>query len=241
MSIDFRSFTARHRGFTGFAVGVVCTAAVLGGGVAVAAIPSSSTGQFTACVNKTTGAVRIINYQGGKRCTTKETTVNWSRGWRYRGTWAAGTAYAVGDVAVQNGSSYLAKLASTGKSPATNATAWGVVAAKGATGATGATGTNGTNGTNGNTGAQGPAGFAETYVVYENVSTAVSSFSYGVANCPTYAPNIAGGGYEIADSSSGVATVMQSRPLLGENGWAVRMRNGGNTFALSWTVYAVCA
>jgi len=35
--------------------------------------------------------------------------------------------------------------------------------------------------------------------------------------------------------------VIQDRPLLGENGWAVRMKNGGNALALPYQIYAVCA
>jgi hypothetical protein len=250
VSIDVRSFAARHRGLSGFAVGVIATGTVLGGGVALAAIPSTSTGQYTACVLKTTGAVRIINYQAGKRCTTRETTVSWSKGWRYRGTWGAGIAYAVGDVAIQNGSSYLAKLVSTGKSPASNASIWGLVAGKGATGATGSTGATGPDGATGQTGQTGatgpvgqtgPAGFASTTVVFGNVSTPTSQFSTGTVSCPVLHPHALGGGFEVADNFSGVMTVMSSRPTDNGLGWTVRMRNGGNAIPLTWTIWAACA
>ena len=35
-------------------------------------------------------------------------------------------------------------------------------------------------------------------------------------------------------------TVLDSRPLGGGDGWAVRMRNGGNSFALPHTIWAIC-
>jgi hypothetical protein len=51
---------------------------------------------------------------------------------------------------------------------------------------------------------------------------------------------VVGGGYEIPDNYLNVALVAQDRPLAGENGWAVRMQNGGNSLALPYTIYAVC-
>jgi hypothetical protein len=53
-----RSFLAHHRTAAGF-VGGVMTTAVLGSGVALAAIPSSATGSITACVNRTSSAVPL--------------------------------------------------------------------------------------------------------------------------------------------------------------------------------------
>jgi hypothetical protein len=47
-------------------------------GAAVAAIPSSD-GTITACLNKT-GALRIINAEGGQTCTSKETQLSWKDG-----------------------------------------------------------------------------------------------------------------------------------------------------------------
>jgi hypothetical protein len=164
-SIDVRHLAARHRVATAFVAGAVSAGVILGGGVALAAIPSTSTGLLTACVNKTTAGVRIIDYQAGKRCTTKERTVSWSKGWRYRGTWAATVAYAVNDVAVQSGSSYFAKRASTNAPPASNTAFWGLLAPRGAAGpagATGATGATGPTGPTGLTGAQGVQGLSGT-------------------------------------------------------------------------------
>ena len=46
---------------------------------AVAAIPSSTSGAITGCVNKDTAAVRIVDLQAGKWCTRKEKQVSWNQ------------------------------------------------------------------------------------------------------------------------------------------------------------------
>lgn len=74
----------------------------------------------------------------------------------FRGAWAASTAYAVGDVVQQSGSSYVATTAFTSAS-SFNASSWTLLAAAGANGAAGATGATGPAGP---TGPQGPAGAA---------------------------------------------------------------------------------
>lgn len=126
-----------------FAAGFVVAALLVGGGAAFGAIPALNTGKFTACITTSTGATRIIDYEAGKRCTSTETTISWSKGWTYRGTWLSTTTYNVGDVAYSNGSSYLAKIQSTNQPPATTPTAWSILAYRGATGAAGATGPRG--------------------------------------------------------------------------------------------------
>ena len=135
-----RSFVTTHRGASGFAAGVAATLLLGAGGMAIAAIPSSSDGSITSCVNKTSGAVRIIDAQAGRHCTTKERRVAWSKGYRYRGAWSAGTAYAVLDVVTTHGSSYVAKRPSTAKAPASHPTLWGLLAAAGAPGTPGTPG-----------------------------------------------------------------------------------------------------
>lgn len=135
-----REWLRTHRGTTGFATGVLTVVVVSGVPLAIAAIPSSSTGAFTACVNKTSGAVRIIDYQAGKRCTTRERTVGWSKGYRYRGAWSASVLYATLDVVTRNGSSYVAKTGSEGKTPSSSSGYWGLLAAAGAPGPQGSPG-----------------------------------------------------------------------------------------------------
>lgn len=68
----------QRRGFAGgLAVGVAATV-VLAGGVAAAAIPATGSGLITGCRTITTGALRVIDYQAGKRCTTKERYLKWN-------------------------------------------------------------------------------------------------------------------------------------------------------------------
>ena len=71
--------TDERRGFMGgLAVGVAASV-VLAGGVAVAAIPSTTTGLISGCRNVKTGALRVIDYQAGKRCTpTTERPLTWN-------------------------------------------------------------------------------------------------------------------------------------------------------------------
>ena len=160
-----RSFVARHRAAAGF-VGGVATTAVLGSGVAVAAIPSTATGTITGCVNRSTAAVRIVDFEAGKRCSSRERTITWSRGMRYRGGWSSRVTYAPLDIVSWNGASYLARVPSTAKTPSSTGY-WGPLAVRGAAGARGANGTpgtpgadgiNGLPGTNGDDGADGAAG-----------------------------------------------------------------------------------
>jgi hypothetical protein len=124
---------------TGLVVGIL-VGALLAGGLAFAAIPSTTTRQITGCVNKTSGALRVIDYQVGKRCTTAETTLSWGVGYRYLGTWTATRAYAAQDVVYYSGSSYVAKVASTGKAPSSQPSYWGILAHAGAAGTPGTNG-----------------------------------------------------------------------------------------------------
>ncbi len=136
-------WAGKGRGLTGFVVGVVATLTLVGGGVAIAAIPSTTTAKFNGCVNKDTGVLRVINYQAGKRCKKSEKGISWAQGWTYKGLWRATTSYRPGDVVLDNGSSYVARAASLAKSPPSDASRWGLLASPGPQGATGATGARG--------------------------------------------------------------------------------------------------
>ncbi|MEO8689144.1 MAG: hypothetical protein ABI611_13130 [Solirubrobacteraceae bacterium] len=56
--------------------------------------------------------------------------------------------------------------------------------------------------------------------------------------CTGSQTHVLGGGFEISDSAGNLATVLQSRPLLGENGWVVRVRSDAQG-AFNVTAYAV--
>jgi hypothetical protein len=160
---DVRAALGKGRGAVWFVAGVLTAVAVAGGGVALAAIPSSQTAQYTGCVNRDTGALRVVDHQAGARCATKkERTISWSRGWTHRGAWAAGTTYATGSVVTQNGSSYVAKARSVGRSPSASPGSWGLLSAAGSAGPAGAAGATGATGATGPTGPSGPVGL--TYV-----------------------------------------------------------------------------
>jgi tail collar domain/collagen triple helix repeat protein len=85
-----------------------------------------------------------------------------SLGFTFRGPWSAATAYAVNDVATENGSSYVALKTNTATDPATDVSGsggnWAVIAAGGAKGTTGAVGAQGPVGPTGATGPAGPQG-----------------------------------------------------------------------------------
>jgi len=154
-------FLSRRRGTVGFVAGIAVAGLVAGTGAAIAAIPSSTTATYTGCVAKSSGALRVVDAQAGKKCTSKEKTISWGNGYRYRGTWSASTAYAAQDVVLANGSSYVAKVASKGNAPATAAASWGLLAAgapSGPTGPAGAAGPTGAPGPKGDAGVPGPSG-----------------------------------------------------------------------------------
>jgi hypothetical protein len=247
---DFRSFFSRRRGTTGFVAGVAIAALLTGGGVALASIPSLSTGNFTGCVSKTSGALRVIDSQAGKRCTTKETTITWAKGGIYRGTWAAGKTYAVGDIVLANGLGYTARLRSIGKPPATNPASWGSLGANGPAGPAGPTGPlgpagpAGPQGPAGPIGPQGPAGgVALTYLTGPNVTVEAGAQKYGELLCPDGLSVIGGGVFTFGDTS---VTLNDSYPAdsddedgLPDDGWAADMNNAGAS-PETFNLYVIC-
>jgi hypothetical protein len=65
-------------------------------------------------------------------------------------------------------------------------------------------------------------------------------------NCPP-ATVVVGGGAELHDAvgtpggtADQAAWLQYSRPTDGGGGWTVRVRNDGNTWTVSGTVYAIC-
>jgi hypothetical protein len=77
----------------------------------------------------------------------------------YQGAYSSGANYALGDVVLWGGQSWISLAAgNTGNTPGVNPGAWGLVAALGSTGATGGTGATGAVGPQGVQGPQGVAG-----------------------------------------------------------------------------------
>ncbi|GAB4013064.1 hypothetical protein [Nocardioides ultimimeridianus] len=165
--------------------------AIAGTTAALATVPSSSTGTITGCVNKTTAAVRIIDAQAGKKCTTNETTVNWSKGYSSKGAYSATVDYNVLDVVTSDGSSYVAKANPPVGTAPTNTTYWGLLASRGATGPAGPTGLAGPTGAKGDAGATGltgPAGpkgdIGAQGVPGANGTSVTSTSEPAGTNCP---------------------------------------------------------
>jgi len=173
----------RRRGVAAFVGGALSASIVIGGGAAIASIPSSTTGTITACVKASSGAVRIIDAQAGHHCAAGETTLNWSKGYTHRGAWSASVIYSVLDVVTSGGSSYLARAASHGKSPSTNPTYWSLLAARGATGPQGPTGP------------RGPAGASGYNVVTEYVTVNTGTQQLVDVHCPSGQVPVGGGAH----------------------------------------------
>ncbi len=257
-----RTLLVRHRTPAAFLGGVAATA-VLGGGVALAAIPSTVTGSITGCVNRTSGAVRIIDFQAGKRCTSRETTLSWSKGLHYRGAWSSGTSYSVLDVVTYQGSSYVAKSASLGKQPAATPGAWSLLAARGTTGATGARGAAGAQGLpgvdgadgaqgpegpagpQGDPGPQGPAGVLGRVVITASADLGTNSFTVLDPQCPDGTVPIAGGAH-VGNAYGGlgnatIAYIAESDLDDEGTGWAATaITTSGAGTSTHFTAHVVC-
>ena len=261
MVVTVRTWVARRRGTAGLLAGLLLATVVTGGGVALGAIPSTTTATFTGCVAKVGGALRVVDAQAGQTCTRKERTVRWSGGWTYRGAWAAGTSYAVGDVVLRAGSSYVARTRSTGAGPAVSPLAWGLLAAGGADGAAGAPGATGGTGPQGPQGPQGPPGVqgaqgipgassggsgtvALTYRSSAEVQVLAGAQGSAKAQCPGELAATGGGVYTDA---LGDVDVTVSSPFDGTDGdaspddaWLGWVTNSGAS-PTQVTVWVICA
>lgn len=62
-----------------FAAGIVVGLLASGVAVAVASIPNSSTSVISGCYSTKNGALRVIDYQAGRRCATGEVLLEWNQ------------------------------------------------------------------------------------------------------------------------------------------------------------------
>jgi hypothetical protein len=135
------------------AVAAGVTVALVAAGVAYATIPNG--GVYTACAQKTNGALRLIDPSAGQSCGQSETQVTWNQTGpgQTGGTGATGNTGATGATGATGGNG------NDGKNGATGATGNdGQDGAPGATGPTGPPGKDGSNGQDGAPGATGPTG-----------------------------------------------------------------------------------
>ena len=98
----------------------------------------------------------------------------------------------------------------------------------------------GEKGEKGDPGEAGSPGVTSTFVQTTSVSTPPSTTEIDSATCPAAFPRATGGGYEINAGFEPFAQVIDSRPLGGGGGWAVRMANHGNSLALPYTIWVIC-
>jgi hypothetical protein len=111
---------------------------------------------------------------------------------------------------------------------------------QGIQGIQGPPGQKGDQGSQGIQGIQGPPGFQTTFVQTAQVSTPPSTTEIDSATCPAGTPRATGGGYEINPGFEPFAQVIDTRPLAGGQGWAVRMSNHGNSLNLPYTIWVIC-
>ena len=112
--------------------------ALTAGSLSYAAIPHTKTKQITACYPTTgtdKGRLRVIDSQKGVTCAAGEAKLEWaSTGVNWRGNWSAGSIYYANDVVYYKGTSYRAKLGSSGVIPGTDGTKWVYLARAGSPG-----------------------------------------------------------------------------------------------------------
>lgn len=135
------------------AIAGVLAGVVMGGAtVAVASIPSSGSGVISACYRVSTGTLRVIDVQAGRRCVAGERLLTWNQKGAPGATGPRGAAGATGATGATG---------STGSTGATGPEGpAGPTGATGSTGASGAPGSPGATGSAGATGASGPQGIA---------------------------------------------------------------------------------
>jgi len=212
------------------AAGALATALV--GGIATAAIPSDG-GVISGCYLKVGGVLRVIDVAKGQKCLPNlEAALNWN---------AQGQPGPPGDKGPTGDKGPIGDKGPAGdKGPVGDKGPAGDKGLSGDPGDKGPTGDKGPAGDKGPPGDQGPSGSSDTTVVWADVSTPAAAVETDSVTCPSSHPNVTGGGYIVPDDYSNFAQVLQDRPLLGENGWALRMRNNGNSLPLPYQIYAVC-
>ena len=89
-------------------------------------------------------------------------------------------------------------------------------------------------------GPQGPAGFSDEIVVQKEDTYSPALTTYRIVSCPFSHPKVASGGFSFPTQFAGVATVVEDRPLLSEDGWSVGIRNDGSNQTITAQLFAVC-
>ena len=170
------------RAFLGSRTGMVVTLVfVLIGGMA--AIGSAAGDVITACVNKSSGEIKIVD--AGTTCANNWVALQWNA------QGVGGATGATGPTGATGATGPAGPTGATGPSGATGAT--GATGPAGATGAIGPTGATGATGANGATGATGPGGLTNTYDRTQSLTVNSNSFVTTFVSCNTGDVAISGG------------------------------------------------
>src|SRR6478735_3058173 len=204
---------------------VLCLTAalVLGTGAvsaAIAATPTSGTGEIKGCFNNNNGGELRVLPAGASCDSKKETAISWNAQ-GIQGIQGIAGAQGIqglpgvkGDTGATGETGAQGEKGDTGDKGDTGATGeTGAVGATGETGAQGIQGEKGDTGDKGDTGATGAAGAAASTSV--SVASASGSTFTVVASCP--AGNVATGGGFTINSSNG-NQVVASQPVVGASG-----------------------
>lgn len=202
----------------------IAAALVLGG----AGIAHSQTDAVTifACVDKTTGALRLPPPTAPKVCGSNETSITWNQEGPQGATGATGVQ---GDTGAQGPQ--------------------GLPGPKGDTGAQGPKGNTGATGAQGQAGPQGLPGVSGMQVVTANGPSSNANLQVVTATCPAGKKAISGGAFPIFDTGvSGIVdrvAIRVTRPLTvfsSNDSWNVHAFETSQDNFTTWhlQVYAVC-
>jgi hypothetical protein len=171
---------------------------VISGGFALASIPTSTTRIFYACYNAK-GAIRIIDYQAGKRCVRGERTISWNQ----RGptgarglTGATGARGLTGPAGPQGPEGKQGQPGPAGGPPGPVGPA-GPTGPQGVPGPQGPQGLQGPEGPQGITGPQGPTGPISPPLVYQAGTTIDTQIRPGPPTTIVSSPILPNGTYLI--------------------------------------------
>jgi len=203
---------------------------IVGGGVALATIPSSG-GVINGCYNKTSGALRVID-PAAATCSNGESSLNWNQTGQQGLQGPQGPAGAKGDKGDQGLTGPQGPKGDTGaQGPA------GPAGPQGQKGDAGAQGPQGPAGPQGEPGPAGPGGVSGRQVALDGKTVWPLSTETAVATCPEGKVPM-GGGVSTQGLVTGDGIITDSYPT--SDGWYARVNNPGADLFVQMYVYAIC-
>ena len=221
----------------GITIATALGTSLLIAGLAMAAIPSGTTGVITSCYSQATGPWRPIDAERGAKCKNAELTLAWNQ----QGVQGAtGPTGPTGPAGPKGDTGAIGPAGPTGATGETGATGpAGPAGPKGDTGAAGATGATGAAGANGVSGHEIVVG--SWTVLDGTLLPGGRTGATGSATCPD-GKVVTGGGHEIygGEVHSVHYAVDNSHPQ-GTVAWTVTIVNDDPLYGLSFRGYAICA